>query len=68
MEVARKTTWIKKTDQQGHSLPAWENIPLKVLINLVCSMARRCKDVIKSKGYPTKYYRLPSNTVPRDSN
>lgn len=34
---------------------AWEQIPTQTLVNLVRSMPKRCKLVIKTKGYPIKY-------------
>lgn len=33
----------------------WESIPTTVLTNLIESMPKRCADVIKNKGYHTKY-------------
>jgi hypothetical protein len=36
----------------------WHNIDVSVYQNLVDSMPRRIAAVIKSKGYPTKYYCL----------
>lgn len=34
---------------------AWNSLPVDILRRLVDSMPRRCADVIKSKGWPTKY-------------
>lgn len=34
---------------------AWSAIPKKIIDNLIGSMNKRCADVIKNKGYATKY-------------
>lgn len=34
---------------------AWKNISMEVLNNLIESMPRRCRAVIKNNGYATKY-------------
>lgn len=33
----------------------WNNIPAQTLRNLIDSMRDRCEEVIKAKGYPTRY-------------
>lgn len=43
-------TELYKTIKRG-----WRQIPNQTLENLVNSMHKRCKDVIKSRGYPIKY-------------
>ena len=34
---------------------AWNTIPGEIISNLIESMPRRCKEVLKNKGYATKY-------------
>ena len=44
-----------KTELFQNIKKCWSKIPIDVLIKLVDSMPARCKAVIDSKGYPTKY-------------
>lgn len=33
----------------------WKKIPMEINNNLIASMPRRCREVVKNKGYWTKY-------------
>lgn len=51
--TGRKPT--NKNDLFAQLKEAWNNIELDVLIKLVDSMPNRCQEVIKAKGYATRY-------------
>lgn len=51
----RTKNYSKPTDLMNALQQEWNRIPTNVLRNLVDSMPRRCKAVIKAKGFPTKY-------------
>lgn len=54
----------RRVGQKTHTSPSalfaalkneWENVPAAIFQNLIDSMPRRCREVIKNKGYWTKY-------------